>query len=112
VSYKSLLKFELPPLLNLDFKVNLFHFQVLQHRPNGKILDAFEDVASVLRINIDDQEGTVEDIHKFVNDELRKTNVKNMADDAAKAAQKLFECAAVGRGRGGRYPVSVTALHR
>jgi hypothetical protein len=65
------------------------------YRSHGEILDTFEDVPDILRINIDDQTGTVEDIYKFVNDQLHRTKVQNMAGDVAKAAQKVFECAAV-----------------
>ncbi|KAF8193560.1 WD40-repeat-containing domain protein, partial [Mycena galopus ATCC 62051] len=65
------------------------------YRPDGMILDRFKDVPGILNINIDYQDDTVEDIRKFVNHQLCKTQVKDMADDVAKAAQKLFECAAV-----------------
>ncbi|KAJ7892242.1 hypothetical protein B0H14DRAFT_2335403 [Mycena olivaceomarginata] len=65
------------------------------YRPHGAILDTFENVPGILRINIDDENGTVEDIHKFITNKLHKTKVQNMAGDIAKAAQKVFECAAI-----------------
>lgn len=48
-----------------------------------------------LSIPIDDAEGTKEDIHKFIMDQLKGTNVIDMVDVVAEAAQTLFECAAV-----------------
>jgi DNA polymerase III delta prime subunit len=65
------------------------------YRSHGEILDTFEKVPGILRINIDDEPGTVEDIYKFVTKKLEKTKAQNMADEVAKAAQKVFECAAV-----------------
>ncbi|KAF8203413.1 WD40-repeat-containing domain protein [Mycena galopus ATCC 62051] len=43
------------------------------YRPDGMILDRFKDVPGILDINIDDQDDTVEDICKFVNHQLCKT---------------------------------------
>ncbi|KAJ7772773.1 WD40-repeat-containing domain protein [Mycena olivaceomarginata] len=65
------------------------------YRSHGEILEIFKNAASILHINIDDQQDTVEDIYKFVDAELHNTKVQNMAGDVAKAAQKVFECAAV-----------------
>ena len=64
-------------------------------RSHGEILDAFKNAPSILHLNIDDESGTVEDIYKFVTKKLHKTKFQNMAGDVAKAAQKVFECAAV-----------------
>ncbi|KAJ7805981.1 hypothetical protein B0H14DRAFT_3769126 [Mycena olivaceomarginata] len=65
------------------------------YRSHGEILETFKNAASILHINIDDQMDTVKDIYKFVDTELHNTKVQNMAGDVAKAAQKVFECAAV-----------------
>ncbi|KAJ7846205.1 hypothetical protein B0H14DRAFT_3138874 [Mycena olivaceomarginata] len=65
------------------------------YRSHGEILDNFKNTLSILHINIDDENGTIEDIYKFVTKRLRNTKVQNMAGDVAKAAQKVFECAAV-----------------
>ncbi|KAL1748397.1 hypothetical protein HDZ31DRAFT_26161, partial [Schizophyllum fasciatum] len=45
--------------------------------------------------SIDDARGTEEDIKLFVHEKLAHTPVAHMADDVAKAAQTLFECAAL-----------------
>ncbi|KAJ7868391.1 WD40 repeat-like protein, partial [Mycena olivaceomarginata] len=66
------------------------------YRPDGQILRKFEGLAA-LRIPIDNEEGTAEDIRKFVQDQLHHNpdpDVAGMVDDVAKAAQTLFECAA------------------
>ncbi|KAJ7797423.1 hypothetical protein B0H14DRAFT_57688, partial [Mycena olivaceomarginata] len=65
------------------------------YRSHGEILDTFKNAPNILHINIDDENGTLEDIYKFVTKKLHKTKVQNMAGDVAKAAQKVFECAAV-----------------
>ncbi|KAF7349667.1 WD-REPEATS-REGION domain-containing protein [Mycena sanguinolenta] len=65
------------------------------YRSHGEILETFENAPSILHINIDDEKETIEDIYKFVTNELDKPKVQNMAGDVAKAAQKVFECAAV-----------------
>ena len=48
-----------------------------------------------LSIPIDDEEGTKEDILKFIKFQLDDTDVMDMIDIVAEAAQTLFECAAV-----------------
>ncbi|KAL1736825.1 hypothetical protein EV714DRAFT_198394, partial [Schizophyllum commune] len=45
--------------------------------------------------SIDDARGTENDIRLFVREKLVGTPVAHMADDVAKAAQTLFECAAL-----------------
>ncbi|KAJ7939305.1 hypothetical protein B0H13DRAFT_1850604 [Mycena leptocephala] len=64
------------------------------YRSDEEILQTFAGLPT-RHIPIDNEEGTVEDIHKFVHAQLhRNTDVANMVDDVAKAAQTLFECAA------------------
>ena len=75
--------------------VPVFARFLFTYRSHGAIMDTFENVPAILRINIDDENETVEDIHKFVTNKLHKTKVQNMAGDVAKAAQRNFECAAV-----------------
>ncbi|KAF7349660.1 WD40 repeat-like protein [Mycena sanguinolenta] len=65
------------------------------YRSHGEILDTFKSATSILQINIDDEKETVEDISKFVTKKLHNTKAQDMAGDVAKAAQKVFECAAV-----------------
>ncbi|KAF7349666.1 WD40 repeat-like protein [Mycena sanguinolenta] len=65
------------------------------YRPHGEILATFKSAASILHINIDDEKETVEDIYKFVTKKLHNTKAQDMAGDVAKAAQNVFECAAV-----------------
>ncbi|KAJ7875740.1 hypothetical protein B0H14DRAFT_3859392 [Mycena olivaceomarginata] len=67
---------------------------IFTYRSDGEIHRTFDGL-STLNIPIDDEERTVEDIHKFVHAQLyRHPEVKDMVDDVAKAAQTLFECAA------------------
>ncbi|KAJ7789990.1 hypothetical protein B0H13DRAFT_2521561 [Mycena leptocephala] len=64
------------------------------YRSDEGILQTFAGLPTH-HIPIDNEEGTVEDIHKFVHAQLyRNTDVADMVDDVAKAAQTLFECAA------------------
>ncbi|KAJ7497873.1 hypothetical protein B0H11DRAFT_2384714 [Mycena galericulata] len=64
------------------------------YRSDLKILRTFEGLPT-LEIPIDDEEGTAEDIRKFVHAQLNgHLEFKDMVDDVAKAAQTLFECAA------------------
>ena len=63
-------------------------------RSNENILLAFKDNLP-LQIPIDDTPGTVDDIRKFVNDQLDNTSFADMVSDVATAAESLFECAAV-----------------
>ncbi|KAF8207917.1 WD40-repeat-containing domain protein, partial [Mycena galopus ATCC 62051] len=65
------------------------------YRSDGKILGTFTTLPGILSIGIDNEEGTAEDILKFVSNQLCNTKGSNMVDDVAKAAQTLFECAAV-----------------
>ncbi|KAJ7736171.1 hypothetical protein B0H14DRAFT_2639030 [Mycena olivaceomarginata] len=58
------------------------------------ILRTFDGL-DTFNIPIDNEEDTVEDIHKFVKAQLDGTDVVHMVDDVAEAAQTLFECAAV-----------------
>ncbi|KAJ6542377.1 WD40 repeat-like protein [Mycena vulgaris] len=67
---------------------------IFTYRSDEDILRTFDGL-STLNIPIDDEEGTVEDIHKFVHAQLyRNPAVADMVDDVTKAAQTLFECAA------------------
>ncbi|KAJ6456305.1 hypothetical protein DFH09DRAFT_1505558 [Mycena vulgaris] len=67
---------------------------IFTYRSDEDILRTFDGL-STLNIPIDDEEGTVEDIHKFVHAQLyRNPGVADMVDDVTKAAQTLFECAA------------------
>ncbi|KAJ7812208.1 hypothetical protein B0H14DRAFT_2605924 [Mycena olivaceomarginata] len=64
------------------------------YRSDEEILRTFEGLPA-LNIPIDNEEGTAEDIHKFVHAQLcHNPHVADMVDDVAKAAQTLFECAA------------------
>ncbi|KAJ7939192.1 hypothetical protein B0H13DRAFT_1587239 [Mycena leptocephala] len=81
---QDLLSRPLPPFVRFIFT----------YRSDGEIHRTFGGL-STLNIPIDDEERTVEDIHKFVHAQLyRHPEVKDMVDDVAKAAQTLFECAA------------------
>ncbi|KAJ7836127.1 hypothetical protein B0H14DRAFT_3705461 [Mycena olivaceomarginata] len=65
------------------------------YRPDESILRTF-DAIPALNIPIDDEPATVEDIHKFVHAQLAPDRrLAYMVDDVAKAAQTLFQCAAV-----------------
>ncbi|KAF7358377.1 WD40 repeat-like protein [Mycena venus] len=62
---------------------------------NEDILQIFDGLDS-LNISIDTENGTVEDIRKFVHHQLdHDPRVADMAEHVAKAAQTLFQCAAV-----------------
>ncbi|KAJ7877408.1 WD40-repeat-containing domain protein, partial [Mycena olivaceomarginata] len=64
------------------------------YRSDMEILRTFEGL-STLNIPIDHEEGTAEDIRKFVHVQLHHNpDVANMVDDVVTAAQTLFECAA------------------
>ncbi|KAJ7856496.1 WD40-repeat-containing domain protein [Mycena olivaceomarginata] len=64
------------------------------YRSDEEILRTFEGL-STLKIPIDNEEGTVEDIRKFVHAQLhRNLDVADMVDDVAKTAQTSFQCAA------------------
>ncbi|KAJ7029576.1 hypothetical protein C8F04DRAFT_1264846 [Mycena alexandri] len=68
---------------------------LLTCRPNEEISHAFTGLP-MRHISIDNEEGTAEDIRKFVHDKLYRNNdVADMVDDVAKVAQMSFECAAV-----------------
>ncbi|KAJ7753280.1 quinon protein alcohol dehydrogenase-like superfamily [Mycena olivaceomarginata] len=67
---------------------------VFTYRPDKEILQTFEG-PDTLDISIDDEEGTSEDIRKFVHAQLDHTDTVHMVDDVTNAAQTLFECAAV-----------------
>ncbi|KAJ6534852.1 WD40-repeat-containing domain protein, partial [Mycena capillaripes] len=74
----------LPPMIRFLFT----------YRSDMEILRTFEGL-STLKIPIDNEEGTAEDIRKFVHVQLDDNpDVANMVDDVARAAQTLFECAA------------------
>ena len=76
---------DLPPFIRFFFT----------YRPDGDILSKFDKIPA-RSISINDQEGTAEDIRKFIHHQLDdKPEVAHMVDDVAKAAQTLFECAAV-----------------
>ncbi|KAJ7728304.1 hypothetical protein B0H14DRAFT_3618605 [Mycena olivaceomarginata] len=69
-------------------------FRILQELLSEQILQTFVGLPT-RHIPIDNEEGSVEDIHKFVHAQLyRNADVADMVDDVAKAAQTLFECAA------------------
>ncbi|KAJ7888761.1 hypothetical protein B0H13DRAFT_1888288 [Mycena leptocephala] len=62
--------------------------------PGGARIRTFEGLPT-FEIPIDNEEGTAEDIRKFVHAQLNgHLEFKDMVDDVAKAAQKMFECAA------------------
>ncbi|KAJ7822748.1 hypothetical protein B0H14DRAFT_3731159, partial [Mycena olivaceomarginata] len=64
------------------------------YRSDEEILRTFNGF-STLKIPIDNEEGTVEDIHKFVHAQLHDNiDVADMVDDVASATQTLFACAA------------------
>lgn len=48
-----------------------------------------------LVISVDDEQGTKDDIHKFIEDQLDNTHAADLIDVVAEAAQTLFQCAAV-----------------
>jgi hypothetical protein len=76
----------LPPIVRFLFT----------YRSDEEIRWTFKGLPTV-DIPIDNEEGTVEDIHKFVHAQLYRNpdpDVADMVDDVAKAAQTLFECAA------------------
>ena len=76
---------DLPPFIRFFFT----------YRPDGDILSKFEKIPA-RSISINDEEGTAEDIRTFIHHELDDNpEVAHMVDDVAKAAQTLFECAAV-----------------
>ncbi|KAJ7665755.1 hypothetical protein B0H14DRAFT_2658411 [Mycena olivaceomarginata] len=76
--------------LNLPSLVRFF----FTYRSDEEILQTFEGLSS-LKIPLDSEEGTVEDIHKFVYAQLHHNHhFADMVDDVTKAAQTLFECAA------------------
>ncbi|KAJ7899506.1 hypothetical protein B0H14DRAFT_3852819 [Mycena olivaceomarginata] len=63
------------------------------YRSDGGIHKTFSGLP-VLNIPIDEEEDTIEDIHKFVHAQLyHHPEFLPMVDDVAKAAQTLFECA-------------------
>jgi hypothetical protein len=76
--------------LNLPSFVRFF----FTYRSDEEILQTFEGLSS-LKIPLDSEEGTVEDIRKFVYARLHHNHhFADMVDDVTKAAQTLFECAA------------------
>ena len=76
---------DLPPFIRFFFT----------YRPDGDILSKFNKIPAQ-SISINDQEGTAEDIRTFIHHRLHdKPEVAHMVNDVAKAAQTLFECAAV-----------------
>ncbi|KAJ7460497.1 hypothetical protein B0H11DRAFT_2198967 [Mycena galericulata] len=81
---QELLSDNLPPFVRFLFT----------YRSDEEILRAFAG-PSTCNIPIDNEEGTAEDIRKFVHAQLyRNPDVADMVEDVAKAAQTLFECAA------------------
>ncbi|KAJ7900677.1 hypothetical protein B0H14DRAFT_3752979 [Mycena olivaceomarginata] len=72
----------------------LFVRFLFTYRSDGGIHKTFSGLP-VLNIPIDEEEDTIEDIHKFVHAQLyHHPEFLPMVDDVAKAAQTLFECAA------------------
>ncbi|KAJ7846993.1 hypothetical protein B0H14DRAFT_3454053 [Mycena olivaceomarginata] len=64
------------------------------YRSDKEIFRTFEGL-STLKIPMNNEEGTAEDIREFVHVQLHHNpDVADMVDDVAKAAQTLFECAA------------------
>ena len=76
---------DLPPFIRFFFT----------YRPDGDILSKFDKIPA-RSISINEEEGTAEDIRTFIHHQLDDNpEVADMVDDVAKAAQTLFECAAV-----------------
>ncbi|KAL0948760.1 hypothetical protein HGRIS_008891 [Hohenbuehelia grisea] len=63
-------------------------------RPNVDILAFFKHIAIIA--SIDDEADTRDDVHTFVESQLRNMpDVAKLTDDVANAAQTVFECAAL-----------------